>query len=356
MTTPDPLLAPPPRRLVRPAHRTFGGVSAALGAYADVDPVLFRVLFVALTIFGGSGILLYALGWVLIPEEGAPLSPAERWLQRRRHRPFPLVLLAIVLAAIVGGTHFGVATAALIAVGAYLLLRPREPRPFTEPDPFAVGPAAGPAPWEQPLPRQVGSPRLALGVAGVSVAVVVAGVLLAVFAHPIVPSSVIVGIAVAIAGFGLAASAWVRGWRLPAVLGALLVPFVVAATVGLPVASSGTGQRTFVVSNAAELQPSYRLGAGRLTLDLTGLDTGLNTAAGATRHVDAHVDMGEILVRLPADVPVHVTARAGVGDVQLLGVDSGGPHVQRDAMTGTGTPQLDLDLSAGMGHVEVTRG
>ena len=58
--------------------RHVAGVSGGLGQYAGIDPLVFRILFVVLTVFGGSGILLYALGWLLVPEDGEDLSEAQR--------------------------------------------------------------------------------------------------------------------------------------------------------------------------------------------------------------------------------------------------------------------------------------
>ena len=47
----------------------IAGVCGGLGRYLGVDPVLLRVAFVVLTIAGGSGILIYAVAWIAIPEE-----------------------------------------------------------------------------------------------------------------------------------------------------------------------------------------------------------------------------------------------------------------------------------------------
>ncbi len=49
--------------------RLIAGVCGGVGRYLGVDPVLIRVAFVVLAIAGGSGVLLYILGWILIPEE-----------------------------------------------------------------------------------------------------------------------------------------------------------------------------------------------------------------------------------------------------------------------------------------------
>ena len=54
--------------------RVIGGVCGGLGNYFDIDPVIFRLIFILLVIFGGSGIVVYILMWILIPEEGETRS------------------------------------------------------------------------------------------------------------------------------------------------------------------------------------------------------------------------------------------------------------------------------------------
>lgn len=44
------------------------GVIAGLGHYFNIDPVIIRVLWILLVLAGGSGILLYIIAWVAIPE------------------------------------------------------------------------------------------------------------------------------------------------------------------------------------------------------------------------------------------------------------------------------------------------
>jgi phage shock protein C len=46
----------------------IGGVCGGLGRYVGIDPVLFRLAFVLLLLLGGSGILLYIIAWIIIPE------------------------------------------------------------------------------------------------------------------------------------------------------------------------------------------------------------------------------------------------------------------------------------------------
>jgi phage shock protein C len=45
------------------------GVAAGLAEYLNIDPVLIRLLFVLLTISGGHGILIYAILWLIMPQE-----------------------------------------------------------------------------------------------------------------------------------------------------------------------------------------------------------------------------------------------------------------------------------------------
>jgi phage shock protein PspC (stress-responsive transcriptional regulator) len=65
-----------------------GGVCGGLAEYSGLDAVLWRVGFVALTLAGGAGVVLYLLLWVLVPPaSGGPdevLSPLEQ-LVRRLH-------------------------------------------------------------------------------------------------------------------------------------------------------------------------------------------------------------------------------------------------------------------------------
>ncbi len=63
-------MAPAPKRLYRSRrNRMIAGVCGGLGAYLGLDPVLFRLGFVALSLMSGLGLLLYLAAWALIPEE-----------------------------------------------------------------------------------------------------------------------------------------------------------------------------------------------------------------------------------------------------------------------------------------------
>jgi len=49
-------------------NKMIAGVSGGLAEYFEIDPVIVRILFVCLALFGGSGVLAYILAWIIIPE------------------------------------------------------------------------------------------------------------------------------------------------------------------------------------------------------------------------------------------------------------------------------------------------
>lgn len=51
-----------------PDNRIIGGVCAGMGAYWDLEPWIIRVIFLALTLAGGLGILVYLILYVVLPE------------------------------------------------------------------------------------------------------------------------------------------------------------------------------------------------------------------------------------------------------------------------------------------------
>lgn len=58
----------------------IAGVAAAVSNRTGLDVGLVRIGFVVSCFFGGLGVVAYVAGWVLIPEEGDPKAPAERFL------------------------------------------------------------------------------------------------------------------------------------------------------------------------------------------------------------------------------------------------------------------------------------
>ena len=62
--------------------RVIAGVCGGVGEYFNLDPVLIRIIWVLFAVMGGSGILAYIIGMIIIPEspeatEPDPVEPAE---------------------------------------------------------------------------------------------------------------------------------------------------------------------------------------------------------------------------------------------------------------------------------------
>jgi phage shock protein PspC (stress-responsive transcriptional regulator) len=49
--------------------RVIAGVCSGIGEYIGVDPNILRVALAVATLFGGMGVGIYAVAWLLIPEE-----------------------------------------------------------------------------------------------------------------------------------------------------------------------------------------------------------------------------------------------------------------------------------------------
>jgi phage shock protein PspC (stress-responsive transcriptional regulator) len=159
-TTTEPTPTPPPappageRRLVRRVDRRWlGGVCAGLGEHFDVDPIVFRLGFIALSLFG-VGIVIYILAWILIPAADGPPPPRSSnarpsSVDRARSQITGFPALAGLLILIVGlaliGRGIGLASGivwglALVTLGV-LLFRPKDPPPASPPGPSSAASA-----------------------------------------------------------------------------------------------------------------------------------------------------------------------------------------------------------------------
>ena len=49
-------------------NRTLAGVCGGIAEYLGWDPTLVRVAWIILTLLGGSGILIYLILWLVMPE------------------------------------------------------------------------------------------------------------------------------------------------------------------------------------------------------------------------------------------------------------------------------------------------
>jgi phage shock protein PspC (stress-responsive transcriptional regulator) len=405
---------PPLRRSIY--DRNVAGVAGGLGRYFDIDPLIFRVVFGTLAIFGGSGLLLYAVGWLLVPEDGENESELSRLVNGRATRKVVGgIVLAVVGLVAVGNfarTGFGFggfAALAAVAFAAYLISRndsdtplvaprqaPAPPPPafYGPPAPGAYGqttgtayasaPAAAPTqpvgyptatpsqgfappppappyatfappappPWTPPTPR----PRSPLGRATLSVALVVAGALVALnlaTTHD-VPAETVLAICLGVVGLGLVVGGFAGRARGLIFVGAVLVVATTAAGISHVGFRGGVGNRTWAPRSVAGVHDTYRLGVGDARLDLSHVQF----APGETVNLRFRQGIGDLLIVLPATVPVDVVTDVNAGVIQLpRGTEQDGTSLHRryvDPRDST-TPVITIDAQLGVGSLEVRR-
>jgi phage shock protein PspC (stress-responsive transcriptional regulator) len=63
--------------------RMIAGVCSGIGEYVGIDPNLVRIGLAITTLFGGLGVGLYAIGWLLVPEAGQDTSIVQNLLRNQ---------------------------------------------------------------------------------------------------------------------------------------------------------------------------------------------------------------------------------------------------------------------------------
>lgn len=354
----------PPRALYRdPADEKLAGVCAAMARYTDTDPVIWRIVAVVLAVFGGSGLVLYLLGWLLIPKMSPDGTVAESWIAQRGNSNKTLIGIALVLVILLGGFDDGDGLGVLAVLGLLIYLVHRErtgnpvapsyvPRPYVAPS-YVTPPAENTAVWTPPPP--VVRQRSALGLVTLSVATLVAGVMswIALAGNEDVTVGRIVAAALIVVGGGLVVGTWYGRARWLVAIGVLLSIALGGAALadrGDVTFRGGFGERTWVVDGASS---DYRLGVGEARLDLTQL------SAGQHATVTSSVSLGHLIVVVPDDVPVRVHATVRVGEINEFGKSlvDGDNGMDRTLHYGPpGDPVIEVDANVGTGQLEVRHG
>ena len=273
--------------------KVIGGVSGGLAEYSGIDALLWRVGFVALTLAGGTGIIVYLLLWLLMPV-GPPLGAGE--VSERRARP-PAGPRSPVP---------GVTIAALLILEGLLALSNRV---FD----WDLGPTAF-----------LGTALLVVGV----------GLVAAAFSTGRTARGglIALGVVLSLATAAAAAEPWPGG-------------------------ENGVGDQIYRENNAAEVQRSYSGGIGDFTLDLSDVDvseldeqitTRVDAGVGdveviVPRSADIRVSVETGL----GDVRIFDEDDRNGGYFTGLG---------SRPWTDDGQPELELTINAGIGDVEVSRG
>lgn len=107
--------------LQRGTNRWIGGVCSGVAKRLGWDPLLVRIIWFALCFFGGIGIALYGVAWILLPDERTGGIVVEEAVHGRITPGFVLSLLMII-AGTTGSTltipFLGVSLIVLLLVGA----------------------------------------------------------------------------------------------------------------------------------------------------------------------------------------------------------------------------------------------
>lgn len=234
------------------------GVCEGIGARYQVDPVVVRVLFVALSLAFGGGIFLYLLCWITMPRFGltrspwnAVITPKEQLTKvERKERETGWWL---IFGMVIFFPSMSVAGDARAVLAAFLL--------------FAAG-------WYFAHQRRPEAP---------------AGLLASHLPEPVEPTPARVWIPIALlVALPLAAAATMRGGHFEARFGPI-----------------GSADLKF---NDVEAIPDYETLIGGTRIDLSDLEplTGPKT-------VEFRNGVGELDVILPNNVPVNVSCKVNIG-------------------------------------------
>jgi phage shock protein PspC (stress-responsive transcriptional regulator) len=235
---------------------------------------------------------------------------------------------------------------------------PGTPYGYAASFPSAYGRQAyGAPPWTPAAPQWIPAPPPSGGVR--LAPLTLALLLLVVGVAAILDNAGVLHMTVAL-GFGLAfivlGAALIVGSRFGRahwliVLGICLVPFAAAALLIPEPLTGGVGQVRYAPETVTAVQPAYRLAAGQLTVDLSGVTLGDQSLS-----VTASDAVGQLVVIVPDGTTIDVTGKVGAGEMNLLGRTNSGVQIATSTVGSTGVAiagTLDLNLSVGCGQITV---
>ena len=329
-STPTP--SAEPRKLARSTDdHMIAGVAGGLGRYFGLDPVLFRIAFGISIFFGGIGLLAYIALVAFLPhEDGRP-----SWIEGRSRVTTVIATICLAIAAIsfLGPPTFvlGPLLLCLVVLGLLSVLLYR-----------AFGGERG----------DDAAQIIARGTLVLLVLIAALGAATAVGFVAALGGGVAVAIIAVVAGISLIAAGLLGGplWlMLPALV--LVVPLAVVSAADIDL-HGGVGERTDRPATVAEIKPEYRVGVGKMTLDLRRIDL----PAGDT-NVKLVVGVGEAIVRVPENACVSTDAQIGAGQADVIDGD-GQSGIDVDVKNGAKTvskPVVHVNADIGVGHLQIER-
>jgi len=377
--------------------------------------VLWKVVLVVLAFFGGIGVLIYLLAWLLLPAEGDTASPVEALAGRGHSRTtstrtiIGLVITALMLAAYVSEPYRWTPLVAMVLLGGVLLLllhdRSRGPGPaqpvappppvgppVTEPPaarpgmPWAgqssgpvgpTGPFAPQGPFAPPgappgTPPPVGPPppavrrqpppprpRSRLGLLTISVAVLLLGAMVAAdLSGNSIPPLAYFAVPLAVIGVGLVVGAWLgrARWLIP--LGIVLTVALGSGYVAFGDGfwgRAGIGVISLQLDSVDEIPDRWQRDVGAVDVDMSDVDF-----SGTQTTVEIRVGVGGIEITVPSDVDVTVDATVGIGSAAVFGeqwngLGAGSRTVTDVGPDGPGGGELHIIASVNTGAIDISR-
>lgn len=363
--------------------RMIAGVCAGAARHLGIDPVILRIIVVALMFVGLSGLILYLAAWFLLPSDDGSPSVAADWFGLDRNEPQVRTIGLVVAAVLAAGAIFGdsgwfwwsfpwivLPTAAAIWLFWVLPRRRRETGSFTRqagtpPPGTPLATAGHPAaatttaaggtattvlpPTPAPVPRAPRTPPLLLAITVSAIAITFGAIRLwAETTDTTVEWTTYTAAGIGVVGLGLlVGSWWGRSWALPLI--GLAMSAILALGAALPSAKIGEDQ--IAPSTASAVESSYALGMGRIELDLSGVR---DVEALRGRTVKVRLGVGETVVIVPRDLPVRVEAEIDAGAIEVFGRQSNGGSADLTVRADE-FPALTLQIDQTFGHIKVVR-
>ena len=393
-------IQPTERPLRRPLRdRVFAGVSSGLGRRFDISPTWFRVGFILLALFGGIGFVLYALGWLLIPDEGSNEPIVAEWFDGFDTSNTGMVVGAVLVgvAVIILASSFHLISGKFVVAGILLVIgvllyrgdldrrsRPPssgegEPPSIDEDDESIEAEPVGDELADEgddmvntavessvespppPAPVRAPKPKSILGRLTVAATLIAVGGLAILDAADVLfPDPVhYVAITVAVIGAGLVVGTLFGRARWLIIVGLLLTPVLFVASVGPTWSINGeAGERYIRVESIQDLDRvgyKYELGAGVLEIDLRSFEPPVGTEGQSPIPIGAKIGAGEIRIWLPEPASAVVHGSVGIGSVDIFGHQSAGLGVSRteESFSSGGDVMFTIEANAGVGSIVV---
>ncbi len=377
--------SPPVRRLTRDPYSRLGGVASGIAHYYGIDVSLVRLAIVAFAVLTGIGFLLYFVAWLVIPraEVWPPPPPPGGYRGGRmdnRQLALGLIALGLLIAVFAGG---GAGARVLIALGLVaggIWIFNQRPAPTAMP---VAGPGPEPVPPAQTAaPTQ--SPTQGADTTG-------QGPTDSTAQWPSDSTTGQTGFespsSAATAGSGgygspgygsggyeppnqtyYQATAYPPPQPVPArrrriwpfvligvfllapilAIGGAIAAFVALEGGDVSISTDGSGEYRVDANSPAEIPNRIREGTGELEIDFTDLD--LEDFADQDAPIPVEVDLtaGQIVIELPEDLPVDVTADIGAaGEIQVFNNSRQGFRPEYSVSEPDAVLELDVHLGAG---------